>query len=1062
MFTGLDVSNNSHHNAIYNGFVNNARDKAPSVIYRILTADHELITRKSSEKSPTLLKSVRGILKRNWPDKYLVERPALVVCFVDLDWDTASWMEKKTECESKINSLRQSIGQREIRLALVLVQSHVSTSPNGKSSAERGSELCSQCKLSSKHLFIFPPMLNEQATAECESYLVLLKKIRARSVPNNDLTLLVRQQFKLAFLSELRQDTHSALRYYKQAYQHIAEIEFADSEAYEILAVAGLLNYKVCELSFLHNSAFDAVAQFRRHQKLFFQRESGAYPSRELATIETVLWKSQQCRLFAELFEKAVSKQGLAAYPFQNPGRFLEESAAYFKSANFLIRQLRSKLGLTQSTTRMSPMDPLQSFDTNPNNTVYYGQRPWRSKLDPSISAGLTDQLTEHSAKVFLEKSIKENYQRSLQLLSMAVQQFKRYSCEGMQHLAMVNMADDYVNLHEFPKALQLLHHVSSELRARNFRQLLQFVLLKYLNVAYCMVNLSDYVWALVQLLSPNNNNSPAIEQCAKKFMENRFSVPPLPVLDLMDGQNSDLICKADIDLAQTQWDQYYNHSLQVSFSVEMSKLQSFVQCKARFLCAENAFAGDPLTLEVHLINFSKFLWSLTNPSTESTKLYFIIHPTLDGPNQREKTISIRKVALRISSENTKANASFDWDMDQCNARSARGRSPAFSDQTNLAVRVVCQQRKGILVTCAASTEHNKISLLVDEPLDVPFVLDNQEKQSLKNVRVICQQIYKEDDQVTEGTTLVPVFNQELLALLDPGQNFSFPVRLSTKSVNCVGLQVQITCLVENSNGCQDFVECHQVFEVVCQEAFSSSTNVFALNEESIAVLVQDQSAIIEAIIQSTTETPLQILSLRWNLNLSSNQLDENLQHKEAENSEMHEKVVLTKGGQMKPRTKTQIPSLINAAEFSLGDLIVEWKRCQEPSETVRTIVNLGQWPVVAVPLAVSASMQDDLAIVFSFQSTCSKVMPLRVELERSDVFVFSGYKEFSIHLLPNEVHAVEVTMIALSVGQLPFPKLNVQVLSAGVVDASTQEQMNTLIQLHAFKSLPTTLFVFP
>lgn len=40
-----------------------------------------------------------------------------------------------------------------------------------------------------------------------------LKAIRARSIPNNAPMLVVRQLFKLAYLSEMRQDTHTALRY---------------------------------------------------------------------------------------------------------------------------------------------------------------------------------------------------------------------------------------------------------------------------------------------------------------------------------------------------------------------------------------------------------------------------------------------------------------------------------------------------------------------------------------------------------------------------------------------------------------------------------------------------------------------------------------------------------------------------------------------------------------------------------------------------------------------------------------------------------------------------------
>ena len=53
-------------------------------------------------------------------------------------------------------------------------------------------------------------------------------------------------------------------------------------------------NYQICELAFLHNSGSDAVAQFRHHENVFFQKEAGLYPSRELAAIELSLWRSQQ------------------------------------------------------------------------------------------------------------------------------------------------------------------------------------------------------------------------------------------------------------------------------------------------------------------------------------------------------------------------------------------------------------------------------------------------------------------------------------------------------------------------------------------------------------------------------------------------------------------------------------------------------------------------------------------------------------------------------------------------------------------------------------------------
>ena len=53
--------------------------------------------------------------------KYLERVPALIVLFIDLDWDHASWLEKKTEAESKCASLRASVGQSS-RVAVVLLQ----------------------------------------------------------------------------------------------------------------------------------------------------------------------------------------------------------------------------------------------------------------------------------------------------------------------------------------------------------------------------------------------------------------------------------------------------------------------------------------------------------------------------------------------------------------------------------------------------------------------------------------------------------------------------------------------------------------------------------------------------------------------------------------------------------------------------------------------------------------------------------------------------------------------------------------------------------------------------
>jgi trafficking protein particle complex subunit 11 len=48
----------------------------------------------------------KGIMKRNWMNKYLNLVPSVVVIFYDLDWDDPFWNEKKIECASRVHSVR--------------------------------------------------------------------------------------------------------------------------------------------------------------------------------------------------------------------------------------------------------------------------------------------------------------------------------------------------------------------------------------------------------------------------------------------------------------------------------------------------------------------------------------------------------------------------------------------------------------------------------------------------------------------------------------------------------------------------------------------------------------------------------------------------------------------------------------------------------------------------------------------------------------------------------------------------------------------------------------------
>ena len=99
LITGLDPSNDRFHADICAAFLQNSD---PSAKYELLSAQHQIFNK--TDKA-TLKPSV-GILRTSWIDKYTLRRPAVILIFIDFEWDDPNFNEKKSECESKISSLR--------------------------------------------------------------------------------------------------------------------------------------------------------------------------------------------------------------------------------------------------------------------------------------------------------------------------------------------------------------------------------------------------------------------------------------------------------------------------------------------------------------------------------------------------------------------------------------------------------------------------------------------------------------------------------------------------------------------------------------------------------------------------------------------------------------------------------------------------------------------------------------------------------------------------------------------------------------------------------------------
>lgn len=142
---------------------------------------------------------------------------------MELEWKEPQWSEKQVQCSTMIQQLKSKLENRQTRIALVLLHK---TAPVLASddliATERASALANACEINTKHLYVMP--MNENLigyTVRLESaflelaqsfYIGMLKNYRSHQTNSQHLTLKVRHQFKMGFISELRLDFPTALK----------------------------------------------------------------------------------------------------------------------------------------------------------------------------------------------------------------------------------------------------------------------------------------------------------------------------------------------------------------------------------------------------------------------------------------------------------------------------------------------------------------------------------------------------------------------------------------------------------------------------------------------------------------------------------------------------------------------------------------------------------------------------------------------------------------------------------------------------------------------------------
>ena len=60
----------------------------------------------------------KGILKRNWMLKHLHVLPAVIVAFIDMDWNDPQWSEKQLQCAAMLQSIKNAL---QVRLNYIIL-----------------------------------------------------------------------------------------------------------------------------------------------------------------------------------------------------------------------------------------------------------------------------------------------------------------------------------------------------------------------------------------------------------------------------------------------------------------------------------------------------------------------------------------------------------------------------------------------------------------------------------------------------------------------------------------------------------------------------------------------------------------------------------------------------------------------------------------------------------------------------------------------------------------------------------------------------------------------------
>ncbi|KFD71951.1 hypothetical protein M514_06280 [Trichuris suis] len=968
---GLDVHNNPSHKNIWDALMMNRRPDRRPLNFQLASGSQYVFDLKAKEHVDDSVDM--GILKTTWMQKHLQQVPAVLVLFVDLDWNHPSWAEKVTECASKIKSIRLE------HAFFDLAQNYYQ---------------------------------NELKIAKTK------KEALSRSVSQR---LYVRYSFKQGFFSELCQDPLGALRYYKQAYQMLLEIEPAEHAVTELKVIGGFLTYKICNLCFKHNKLIDSLSHFRKHID-YFKGKTGMYE----VEFEHYAWLARQFWVFADLFEGAVQK-GLLTVQTQHPGFYYQAAAEY------MIQ--RKKLGQTSISFTSG-----DQADDNWPPVRYYGQRLPSEADHASMAvykAALRKYLYRHEASVNYSSII-------LLLLSNALSQFKKHRAFRMKLVVMVHIAEQYFCQMEFELALQVLSHALSNFRKDRWCSLMKACVALGLKCAFATADMKAYIRFSLEALHPFLNFS---DEERHRVYSNLSRVLSATLPEPEANLSQSTVCKSLSD--------WKSQLAEKSFTlIPMDDLMGCISLDGCFNVSE-AFVGTEILFRIGIMLLApekmrifkivvKFNNQTYNSSFSFDQDCAFLEPGIMAtfcqqicPRAEHVDLELQPIAISVDLSRTDSNVyvSLLWE----NFSQENWVHSAAKSCTRYLSVPIARSLRILPVPLRVNLEFDSSqTAFLDEVHSFTVGIRNFEDFDLPHLRLTVKPEDSDDSAVCRfGVSADNVTRSEVFVDVSVGPNSRGEATLFLCFQQAGGgdFAVDVELSILDNSGTDSakknfrLLKTGRTFFKPC-EVFEVNSLILSLMGDELPCLVVQEESLLRIWIQNKVNMPLTIEKAVL-------QLSDVVSLREVNKEACFTDVTLHEGDEYVSLV-TIVPRHASAESISIGYVVLFWRRAFDKlDKPFATKFSLKGLPVETCPVLLYCTMPafgilgQPFPLGFSLLNTTENEIQAKVSIEVSERFTFySGIQKDIIAIPPTKKKTVTLSVLPLATGSIPLPRMQVSLLN--------------------------------